>query len=451
MLKMSAPAGEAGALPENTDPPSNGRAQEQNGSEKDAVDIPQDTPGDGPAKKELKSSNKFRLPWSGGRSQSDKPRSLQPLSAADPDEGPRRATFEAARTNTSPLGRHVSDTPSQPERTALVNRPRPSIDPKLRPEEEVYRDSRAATRREFRRRATTLQEYYHQNPTLLPQLPFTFRHGFKRWKLALVIVFLVFDACVVPIILYYAMTFGGHVEGWITFAVITTIWGGPAYFEFAIRSWRLILKERFFRPLGVSSRWAFDCMNWIFVVSITATTALLIIGAAPHIVWLRVLSMPGPALLLAIGGCLGLITIYNLAGWKAPFRLSSTPKGEKVLPGAYYVVEDIVAVNAGGGLPFREGLAARYEASPIFRKMLRDLSLFWSIGAVGMGAVLTVIVCIHSVKKEIAYGVGKHTQHSTRRVDRLTISQAGQRHSCGVLFGPSLPSHGSVTCSTRNL
>ncbi|KAF2098429.1 hypothetical protein NA57DRAFT_39199 [Rhizodiscina lignyota] len=285
-----------------------------------------------------------------------------------------------------------------------MDRRRSSIDPRLRPEQEVYHDSRAATRREFRRRGTTLQDYYRENPTLLPQLPFTFRHGFKRWKLGAVILFMVFDACVVPIILYYAMTFGGNVEGWITFAVVTAIWGGPAYIEFAIRSWRLILKERFFRPLGVSSRWAFDITNWIFVASITATTALLIIGAAPHIVWLRVLSMPGPALLLVLGICLALITLYSLAGWKAPFRISSTPKGGKVNPGIYYVVEDIIAVNAAGGLPFREGWAARYEASPIFRKMIRDQSLFWSIGAICMGTVLTVIVC--TIKKEVAYGVG---------------------------------------------
>ena len=218
---------------------------------------------------------------------------------------------------------------------------------------------------------------------------------------------MVFDACVVPIILYYAMTFGGNVQGFITFAVVTAIWGGPAYVEFAVRSWRLILKERFFRPLGVSSRWSFDMTNWIFVASITATTVLLIVGAAPHIVWLRVLSLPGPALLLVLGGSVSLITIFSLAGWKAPFRISSTPKGDKVRPGVYYIVEDIVAVNAGGGLPFREGWAARYEASPIFRRMLLHQSLFWSIGALVMGVALTVIVCVHGVKKEIAYGVGE--------------------------------------------
>jgi len=264
-------------------------------------------------------------------------------------------------------------------------------------------------------------------------LPFTFRHGFKRWKLALLIMFMVFDASIVPILLNYAMTYGGHIQGYITFAVVTAIWGGPAYFEFAIRSWRLILKERFFRPLGVTSRWGFDITNWIFVAMITVTTTLLIVGAAPHIVWLRVLSMPGPALLLVLGICLGLLTIFNLAGWKAPFRISSTPKGEKVNSGVYYIVEDIVAVNAGGGLPFREGLAARYEASPIFRKMMRDQSLFWSVGAFSMGTALTVIICVHNIKDEVVYGVGKCVL--TLKLHLLTLLKAGQLHLCGRLYG----------------
>lgn len=359
---------------------------------------------------------KLRMPILGPRSQSDKQqKSGNPLSPVQtPDGSGRRVTFDASRSSLpmSPLGQRESDPTSRTgshvrlDRKSMDRR-RSSIDPRLRPEEAEYHDSRAATRREFRRRATTLQEYYRQNPTLLPQLPFTFRHGFKRWKLGLLILFMVFDACVVPIILYYAMTFGGNVQGYITFAVVTAIWGGPAYFEFAIRSWRLILKERFFRPMGVSSRWAFDITNWIFVATITATTILLIVGAAPHIVWLRVLSMPGPALLLTIGICLATITLYHSAGWKAPFRISSTPKGQKVHPGVYYIVEDVIAVNAGGGLPFREGFAARYEASPIFRKMIRDQSLFWSIGSICMGTALTVIVCVHTIKKEVVYGVGK--------------------------------------------
>jgi len=217
---------------------------------------------------------------------------------------------------------------------------------------------------------------------------------------------MVFDACIVPILLYYTMTFGGNVQGYIVFAVVTAIWGGPTYVEFAIRSIRLIKKEHFFKPLGANARWVFDITNWILIVTITAVTALLIVGAAPHIVFLRVLSMPGPAILYCLAGPIFLLSLYSTLGWKAPFRISSTAKGEKVLPGIYYIVEDIIAVNAGGGRPFREGWAARYNASPIFRKMIRDLSWFWSIPGLFLAIACTVIICIHPVPKAVAYGIG---------------------------------------------
>lgn len=208
--------------------------------------------------------------------------------------------------------------------------PRRSLSYALRPEAEAYYDSRAATHREWNRRAKTLEEYYHDNPHLLPQLPFTWHHGRRRWKL-LFFAFLVFvDASALPIALYYGMHYAGHVPGWIIFAVVTTIWGGPTYLEFALRTFRLIKKERFYRPLGTNSRWCFDMLTWVSVITITAVTALFVIGSAPHQVWLRVLCMPAPAILYCLGGSLAIITLYHHMGWPAPFRISSTAKGDEV-------------------------------------------------------------------------------------------------------------------------
>jgi hypothetical protein len=211
-----------------------------------------------------------------------------------------------------------------------VSNSRRSISYNLRQPAEVYYDSRAGTHREWRRRGKTLQEYYDDNPQLLPQLPFTWHHGRKRWRLFL-FVFLVFvDGSAVPIALYYGMKYAGHVAGWIIFAVVTTIWGGPTYLEFAVRTLRLMKKERFYRPLGTDSRWCFDLLTWASVLTITVVTALFVIGSAPHIVWLRVLCMPAPAILWCLGGVLALIQLYHCMKWPAPFRISSTPKGGKV-------------------------------------------------------------------------------------------------------------------------
>lgn len=340
----------------------------------------------------------------------------------------RRVTFENGREESSNSLQHVGS-PSSPrpesQRGSQSWRRRSSHRNHDREHEEsdAYYDSRAATQKEFRRRASNLQSYYLEHPDLLPQLPFTFRHGFKRWKLGGYVGLMVFDACVVPILLYYSMTFGGNLQGWIVFAVITAIWGGPTYAEFALRSLRLIKNQRFYKPLGVDKRWAFDITNWILVLTIAVVTALLIVGAAPHDVFLRVLSMPGPAIVYCVAGPIFLLTFYNICGWNAPFRISSTHKGDKVLPGIYYIVEDIVAVNSGGGRPFREGIAARYKASPIFRKMIRDLSWFWSIPGLLVAAACTVVVVLNEVPEPVAYGIGMFSLSS--EYSRKLIATSG--------------------------
>lgn len=247
-----------------------------------------------------------------------------------------RSTGEIPHAKTEPLAgvarpaRHSYNPARRSYNPDHPDLSRRSLSYALRPNAEAYYDSRAGTHREWQRRAKTLEEYYDDNPQLLPQLPFTWHHGKKRWRLFL-FAFLVFvDASAVPIALYYGMKYAGHVEGWIIFAVVTTIWGGPTYLEFAIRTLRLIKKERFYRPLGTQSRWSFDCLNWASALTIFVVTALFVIGSAPHIVWLRVLCMPAPAILYCLGGVIALITLYHRMGWPAPFRISSTAKGEKV-------------------------------------------------------------------------------------------------------------------------
>ena len=77
----------------------------------------------------------------------------------------------------------------------------------------------------------------------------------------------------------------------------------------------------------------------------------------------------------------------------------------QVLPGLYYFMEDVVAVNVKAGRPYREALAARYQSSPRFQRMLLVQSLFWSIPALVLAVGLTVIAVIHSVPASIAYGL----------------------------------------------
>jgi hypothetical protein len=210
--------------------------------------------------------------------------------------------------------------------------PRQSLSYALRPQAEAYYDSRAGTRKEWKRRAKTLEEYYEDNPDLLPQLPFSWHHGKRRWRLWFFAFVAFVDASAVPIALYYGMKYAGDVQEYIIFIIVTTIWGGPAYLEFAIRTLRLMKKENFYRPLGTTSRWCADILTWASSVAIFALTVLFIIGSAPRDTWLRVVAMAAPSILWTYGGVLVAVTLLHKYKIPAPFRLSSTPKGGEVRP-----------------------------------------------------------------------------------------------------------------------
>lgn len=88
----------------------------------------------------------------------------------------------------------------------------------------------------------------------------------------------------------------------------------------------------------------------------------------------------------------------------SPFRISSIPKGSQIRPCLYSLVEDICAVDGGGGEEFRQRLNARYEASHVFRAMLRRLGIFWAVGAQAAATLTTILV--FTLKEDPAYIVG---------------------------------------------
>ena len=100
-----------------------------------------------------------------------------------------------------------------------------------------------------------------------------------------------------------------------------------------------------------------------------------------------------------------LIDIGRYFQIRAPCRISSIPKGAQLRPGIYPMIEDIVGVDGAGGTEYREALNRRYEASHVFRTMLRRLGLFWSIGAMGMANLCTILIFTLD-NGEIGYVIG---------------------------------------------
>jgi hypothetical protein len=137
---------------------------------------------------------------------------------------------------------------------------------------------------------------------------------------------------------------------------------------------------------------------WVFVL------AELIYGTTPTVPPMRLLSMPLATVLYTFGTIMLVVDAMRYLRITIPFPLSSQPRGSVPRPAIYPYIEDIVAVDGGGGATYRKQLSDRYEASPIFRAMLSKLSLFWWIGAESLAALTTVLV--FTIPKEPAYVVG---------------------------------------------
>lgn len=114
--------------------------------------------------------------------------------------------------------------------------------------------------------------------------------------------------------------------------------------------------------------------------------------------------MPLASMLYAFGTELLIVDALRYFQVPAPVRISSIPKGAQLRPAIYSIIEDIVAVDGSGGTAFREALNKRYEASHVFRAMLRRLGVFWAFGCQGMAVVTTILV--FTIQHEAAYCVG---------------------------------------------
>ena len=73
-------------------------------------------------------------------------------------------------------------------------------------------------------------------------------------------------------------------------------------------------------------------------------------------------------------------------------------------PAVYYIVEDVVAVDGNGGIGYREAWTARYEDSPVFRRMIWTLSVVWMVAFYTFAGVFTILV--FCLPKVAVYAVG---------------------------------------------
>jgi hypothetical protein len=236
-----------------------------------------------------------------------------------------------------------------------------------------------------------------------PPLKYSLRPRKKAifWFWTLIIL----DCIFMPIGLYFGMWYGltrDQLSANAVFSISTALLGTVSIVEYFIRFFRLWKKDSNCRVIG-AKRSYLDWFHWNLSFAWFFIMIELIAGTCPHDPPIRVLAMPAPTMLFAIGFQLLFLDVLRLRNVPAPCRISSLPKGAPLRPGIYAYIEDICAVDGSGGTEFRQRLNLRYQASKAFREMLHRLTLFWAIGAIVCAAATTTIV--FTIPRDAAYVV----------------------------------------------
>ncbi|KIJ27518.1 hypothetical protein M422DRAFT_190877 [Sphaerobolus stellatus SS14] len=240
--------------------------------------------------------------------------------------------------------------------------------------------------------------------TALPPLNYTVHTPKRRLRIIIFSVLIFIEAGILPLILFYALKLGAHLSVTVNLAIITAFVGTFSGHKFGLRMWYMWFAKNGYeyRPIG-SGRWGVDMSQILISIGLGGFFVPLIIGSSITPASPPAVAMALPCLMITI--CLPLL----LTGLfphriRMPFRVSSLPSYEPLPPLTYTYVEDIVAVDGGGGLQFRHAWRERYEASTVMRKLLRDMALFWGFGGTLIAGALIAIAW--TTAQDVGYGIG---------------------------------------------
>ncbi|PPJ58752.1 hypothetical protein CBER1_08376 [Cercospora berteroae] len=360
------------------------------------------------------------------------PASREDSSALRSASSPHNATPSATKPHKSvQLPESPSDTTTPaPRRSTTIGRernPRPSQDFDIRRDGPYGRPSVTMTRRrssvnvvrpELNHTSSeqadpaapgleALEQYRTaeetETPFALEPPPLNYDLWERRWFIAFFWTMILVDCVAAPIVLYFCLWYLTSLSPNATFSIVTAALGGVSIVEYFVRFWRLWKKDSTCRVMGARRKYL-DWFHWNFTLGWVIIMIELIVGTVPENPPIRLLGMPLASMMWVFGTELILVDIMRYFEVPAPVRISSIPKGAQLRPAIYSMIEDVVAVDGSGGTEYREALNRRYEASHVFRSLLRRLGIFWALGAEGMAMVTTIL--IFTIHPEAAYVVG---------------------------------------------
>lgn len=129
----------------------------------------------------------------------------------------------------------------------------------------------------------------------------------------------------------------------------------------------------------------------------------LIIGSSLNPASPRAVALALPCVMLTFSIPLLISGLFDRR-LRLPIRVSSLPPNSPLPPATYTIVEDVIAVDGGGGLAFRHAWAHRYQSSLVIRRLLRNTAIWW--GATGLVIGTILIVQAWFAPENTAYGLG---------------------------------------------
>ncbi|KAF8589691.1 hypothetical protein K439DRAFT_1331778 [Ramaria rubella] len=210
---------------------------------------------------------------------------------------------------------------------------------------------------------------------------------------------------ILPVTIFYVLRHGKIVSLHLTHSStdfilnISQIPMTPTLFQFPYRLWQLKRRngERSPRDRG---RFTWDFFQWQFLFGALLTTAVCAVAGVRESY--KIFALAPPILFSEV--CLQLLVLDLLSTWKVPqpCRMSSVPKGAPFRPGVYYIIEDLTAVDGGAGTAYRDRLSERWNRSPPFQLLVRDVGRI--LGFSGLLMVGVELALILMTPADLFYG-----------------------------------------------
>jgi hypothetical protein len=245
----------------------------------------------------------------------------------------------------------------------------------------------------------TSSTYYERKSSVSGPPPLSFSPWEKKTSIIMCSLGLLFFDLVLPCMIYYALITLTTLEIEIVLGISCASLGLGELLELPLRGYRLFKHPADYAPLGQTTIWGFDFLFWWYLIA-------TVIGIIPYVIstsleepilWLFLMT-PGFLVAFVIA-----TSAISMVPFKLPFRVSSDAKGTACKPFVYYVVEDFVAVDAGQKRQYRQELQARWDASPVLRRLIWDINLWWTIG--GLIFIGALAAMTWALDFNVAYGL----------------------------------------------